>query len=81
MNTDIVLVAIITLAGTIFSSLIASLIANKLTVYRIDQLEKKVEKHNNIVEKTAVLELDLKTAFNRIDENREEIKMLEHIER
>ena len=41
--------------------------ANKLTNYRIEQLEKKVDKHNSIIERTyelekkvAVLEEDIK---------------------
>lgn len=32
------------------------LVANKLTNYRVEQLEKKVEKHNSIVERTYQLE-------------------------
>ncbi len=39
---------------------------------RINALEKKVEKHNNLVEKVAVLERDVKTAFNKIDELKED---------
>ena len=41
---------------------------------QIEELKKDVEKHNQLVERTAVLERDLKTAFNRIDENRQDIK-------
>ena len=35
---------------------------------KIDSLSAKVEKHNHLVERVAVAERDLKTAFNRIDE-------------
>ena len=48
--------------------------ANKLTNYRIAELEKKVDKHNTIIERTYVAERDLKTAFTYIDGIREEIK-------
>ena len=37
-------------------SLIGTLVANKLTTYRIEQLEKKVSEHNKVVERTYKLE-------------------------
>lgn len=46
--------------------------ANKLTNFRIEQLERRVEKHNQIVERIAVAERDLKTAFRLIDDNKKE---------
>lgn len=53
-------------------------ITNRLTKVEtlIETLNKNVEKHNQVVERTAVIERDLETAFMRIDENREEIKEL-----
>jgi hypothetical protein len=50
------------------------LAANKLTVYRIEQLEQKVSKHNNLVERMFLVESSTKSAHHRIDELREEIK-------
>lgn len=47
--------AIVTLVGTFGGILTAS----KLSNYRIEQLEKKVDKHNSIVEKTFGLEKDV----------------------
>ena len=46
----------------------------KHTSEKIDDLRRDVEKHNNLVERTAGVERDLKTAFRRIDENRDDIK-------
>ena len=54
--SEAVTVAIISLFGTLGGSLIGVLASNRLTVYRIEQLEKKVEKHNNLVERTYRLE-------------------------
>ena len=51
-----VIVALISFAGTIAGSLIGVLAANKLTNYRIQQLEEKVNKHNSIIERTYALE-------------------------
>jgi len=56
--TDIV-VALIALAGTAIGSLGGILAASKLSNYRIEQLEKKVDKHNNVVERIAVVEVKL----------------------
>lgn len=58
--SDTLLVAILSLVGTMIGSLSGILTANKLVVYRIEQLEKKVEKHNSIIERTFKLEEDVK---------------------
>lgn len=50
--------------------------ANKLTNYRIAELEKKVDKHNTVIERTFIVERDMKTAFNYIDEFKKDIKIL-----
>ena len=41
---------------------------------KIATLEKKVEKHNHLVERMAVAERDLKSAHRRIDELKEELE-------
>ena len=54
--TDVIIVALISLIGTIIGSLGGILASSKMTTYRIEQLEKKVEKHNNVVERMYRLE-------------------------
>ena len=54
--TDTVMVALISLAGTLGGTFGGILASNKLTNYRIAQLEQKVEKHNKLVERTYRLE-------------------------
>lgn len=56
--SEVVIVAILSLIGTLIGSLTGILTANKLTNYRIEQLEKKVEKHNNVIERVYRLEKD-----------------------
>lgn len=51
-----IFVAVLSLAGTLAGSLCGILAANRITVYRIEQLEKKVDKHNSVVERTCRLE-------------------------
>lgn len=65
MNAEIV-IALLSLAGTPIGSLSGVLAANRLTNYRIQELEKKVEKHNTMVERTFRLEEMMKVANNRL---------------
>ena len=55
MNETII-VALLGFAGTLVGSLFGVLAAQKLTQYRLSQLEDKVNRHNNLVERTYVLE-------------------------
>ena len=54
--TEVVIVAILSLIGTLIGSLGGIIAANKLTNYRIQQLEEKVEKHNKVIERVYNLE-------------------------
>ena len=54
--SEAVIVAILSLVGTLGGSLFGILTANKLTNYRIQQLEEKVEKHNKVIERVYNLE-------------------------
>ena len=51
-----VIVALIGLGGSAVGSFCGILINSKLTQYRLSQLEKKVEKHNSVIERTFKLE-------------------------
>lgn len=79
--TEAVIVAVLSLVGTLGGSLCGILTANKLTNYRIQELEKKVEKHNSVIErvynlekKEAVIEEEIKVANHRIDDLEEHHK-------
>lgn len=49
-------VGILSLVGTLAGSLLGILAANKLVNYRLDKLEKKVDLHNNAVERLYIAE-------------------------
>lgn len=55
METEII-VALLGLIGTLAGSFLGVLAASKMTNYRLEQLEQKVNKHNNIIERTYKLE-------------------------
>lgn len=64
MDWTNIVIALISFAGTFlgcFSGI-------KLMSYRIEQLEKKVENYNTILERMAVAERDIKAAHRRLDE-------------
>lgn len=71
MNYTDIITALIAFAGTLVGSIGGILAANKLCLFRIEQLEKKVEKHNNLVERMYCVESSVKSAHHRIDELRE----------
>lgn len=66
--------ALMSSASSIIVAVISIILNNRLLGYKVDELRKDVEKHNQLIERVAVLERDNKTAFNKIDENRDDIK-------
>lgn len=69
-----IIVGLLSLVGTLFGSLAGIFAANKLTTYRINELEKKVEKHNNLSDRMIIVEQSTKSAHHRLDELCEEVK-------
>ncbi len=69
-----IIVAVLSLVGTLGGSIIAGIVSNNKTLYRIEQLERKVEKHNNLVERMAVIEDRVKNHQHQIDELKGEIQ-------
>lgn len=70
MNTEIA-VAVLSFIGTLIGTFAGILAANKLVNYRLEQLEKKVDKHNQVIERVYLLEKK-----DAVEE--EEIKVINH---
>lgn len=66
--SNTIIVALISLVGTIVGSLGGIVVSSKLTNYRIEQLEKKVDKHNNFAEKIPILTTKIDMLSQRIEE-------------
>lgn len=67
---DTVIIAIIAALGTLFSGIISAVMANRVTVYRLDALTREVEKHNSVIERTYKLETkveDMDTRLSRVE--------------
>lgn len=75
MQTQIA-VAFITSGASLLVAIVSIIMNNRILGYKVDELKKQVEKHNNLIERTAVVERDLKTAFSRIDDIRDDITRL-----
>ena len=76
-----VITAALSLVGTLVGTIGGIALSSNLTNYRIEQLEKKVEKHNNLITRTykleqefAVMDEKVKVANHRIDD----LEDLEH---
>lgn len=72
---ETVIVAMLSLVGTLIGSFGGIVTANKLVNYRLQELEKKVEKHNQVIERVyelerheAVVDEEIKVANHRIDD-------------
>lgn len=66
MSTE-VLVAVLSLVGTAVGSIAGILAANRLSNYRIQQLEKKVDEHNNYARRLPVVEEEIKELNRRMN--------------
>lgn len=67
--TEGIIVAFITGGLAVISNIIVVVFNNSKTIYRISVLEKKVEKHNNLVERMTAAEV-------RIDDMQKDIDIL-----
>ena len=73
MDYSAIIVGVLALAGTLMGSVITNNKTQALVIYRLQQLEEKVNKHNNLVErmykmeeKQMVMEEQIRVANHRI---------------
>lgn len=66
--TSEVLVAALSLVGTLIGSISGVLMSAKLTTYRIQQLEKKVDMHNNFATRIPLIEKEVEILDDEVRE-------------
>ena len=71
---DVVLVSVLSLLGTLAGTFGGIVTTNRLTNYRIEQLEKKVSRHNSIIERTYILEGQMTEAQHDIRDLKAAVK-------
>lgn len=69
--SDEIITALIGLGGSALGSIIGIICNSKVTAYRLKELEKKVDKHNTVIDRTYKVE-------SRLDVIDEEIKVANH---
>ena len=66
--SETVIVALIAFGGTLLGTFGGIVTSSKMTSYRIEQLEKKVDKHNNFAARMPVVEEQIKEINHRIED-------------
>lgn len=64
--SDAIIVALLGLLGTLAGSFLGVIASQKLTQYRLERLEKKVDLHNSVIERTYILEGEMREAQHDI---------------
>ena len=76
-----IIVSLLSLFGTLAGSFAGIITSGKLTNYRITELEMKVEKHNNLIDRTYRLEEEQEVEKEKIKVINNRIKDLEQYHR
>lgn len=63
-----VIVALVSMTGTLLGSFGGIVASSKLTTYRLEKLEEKVDKHNSFAERMPVVEEQIRVINHRIDD-------------
>lgn len=76
MNWNTIIVALISLVGTLVGTYAGIYKSTQIATYRLDKLEEKVDKHNSVVERTYVLEEKVKANEHSIDEVKDIVRSM-----
>ena len=71
--TSEVLIGVLSLIGTLIGTIGGILASNRLVTYRLEQLEKKVDKHNNVIERMYKIEERVTVVETEITEIRKDV--------
>lgn len=75
--SDVVIVGILSLLGTLCGAYFANRKSSALIAYRLEELEKKVDKHNTVIERTYELEKRMEIMDEKLDVANHRIRDLE----
>ncbi len=64
--TENIIIALLSFAGTLVGTIAGVFATQRLSNYRIEQLEKKVDKHNNLIERVYRIEQNEAVMDNRV---------------
>jgi len=65
--SEVIWVALISGGVTLLGNLLVNSRTKNLIMYRLDRLEEKQDKHNNLIERMTIVEQSTKAAHHRLD--------------
>lgn len=81
MSNAEIITTIISFIGTALGAITGILVSNRLSIYRIEQLEKKLDKYANNVdemrERLVIVEQSAKSAHHRLDDIAQQLNIHE----
>ena len=76
--TESIIVALVTGSITLIGTVISNMLNHSKTIYRISQLEAKVEKHNNLVERMYICEGQLRLLEEKQRDTENDVTEIKH---
>lgn len=76
--TEAIIIALIGIVPSVLVAIVSIISNNAIVKVKIEELEKHVNKHNQIVERTYTLERDLATYWSKYDEIKARVDKLEN---
>lgn len=77
LSLDAIIVAILSMIGTVSGSYFSNRKSQALIAYRLEQLESKVNLHNNLIERTYKLEQTTTLQDEKLKETNRRVEALE----
>ena len=75
--SDVIVIGLLSLVGTLTGTFGGIMAANRLTTYRLEQLEKKVDKHNSVIDRMYCAEKRLDVLDEKVSETNRHVNALE----
>lgn len=72
-----VITALLSTIPSLAVAIISIVLNNRVIGFKVDELQKKVEKHNGMVERTYKLESDMETVWKRYDDISDRVERIE----
>lgn len=76
--SEAILIALIGIVPSVLVAIVSIVSNNAIIKVKIEELEKHVNKHNQVVERTYTLERDLATYWSKYDEIKSRIDRIEN---
>lgn len=76
--SEAIIIALIGIVPSVLVAIVSIISNNAIIKVKIDELEKQVNKHNQVVERTYTLERDLATYWSKYDEIKSRVDRLEN---